>query len=192
MIAHVSSIVSSMKTRRLGSSRNRIFFPKVRRRATSGRSCSLAKSVFFEAGPRAAQKTPHSVTGHGDAALAQFGKKRMQGQIRLFGKAAEKKAPLAFQEIRPLAAHRLRRRTACRAGLATISQRSPRSRQRQRPPTDKFRHAQPERQRVHANRGNKVAPSMLASCSSMESESDDSRFGNPQRFNQNQKDSRAG
>jgi hypothetical protein len=33
------------------------------------------------------------------------------------------------------------------------------------------------------------SPSMLASCSSMESESDDSRFGNPQRFIQNQKDS---
>src|SRR6202045_2298029 len=108
--------VSSMKTRRLGSRRNWIFFHKVRRRATSGRSCSPAKSVFFEADPLAAQKTPQSVAGHGDAALAQFGKKRMQRQIRLFGKTAEKKVPLTFQKIRPLAAHHLRRRTACCAG----------------------------------------------------------------------------
>src|ERR1700730_6204250 len=124
--------VSSMKTRRLGSRRNWIFFHKVRRRATSGRSCSPAKSVFFEADPLAAQKTPQRVAGHGDAALAQFGKKRMQRQIRLFGKTAEKKAPLAFQKIRPLAAHSPPHCLSC-GPVAPISQRPPRSPQRQRP-----------------------------------------------------------
>src|SRR3982074_74428 len=182
--------VSSMKTRRLGSSRNWIFFHKVRRRATSGRSCSLAKTVFFEADPLAAQKTPQSVTGHGDAALAQFGKKRMQGQIRLFGKAAEKKAPLAFQEIGPLAPHRFRRRTACRAGPLRPfhNARHAHVKDSGHRPTSFATRNHSDNAFTHIERIKSRHP-CWPPASSTEFESDYSRFGNPQRFNHNQKDS---
>jgi hypothetical protein len=88
------------------------FLPQGAASRDIGVALLAGEELFFEAGPLAAQKTPQSVAGHGDAALAHFGNKRMQRQIRLFGKTAEKKAPLAFQKTRPFAAHRLRRHTA--------------------------------------------------------------------------------
>src|SRR5437763_1037070 len=50
--------VSSMKTRREGSSRPWYFFHCARRLATSGRSCSLACRLFFEADPFVLEKMP--------------------------------------------------------------------------------------------------------------------------------------
>jgi hypothetical protein len=144
---------------------------------------------FFEADPLAAQKTPQRVAGHGDAARAQFGKKRMQGQIGLFGKAAEKKAPLAFQEIRPLAAHRLRRRTACRAGALRPfhNARHAHVKDSGHQPTSSAAHNHSHNAFTQIERMRSRHP-CWPPASSTEFESDYSRFGNPQRFNQNQKD----
>src|SRR5712692_8519648 len=50
--------VSSMKTRRTGSIRLWRAVHCARRRATSGRSCSLASTVFFEAQPLGVDEVP--------------------------------------------------------------------------------------------------------------------------------------
>ena len=48
--------VSSMKTRRAGSSRPWYFFHCARRRSTSGRSCSVACRLFFKLMPSYSNK----------------------------------------------------------------------------------------------------------------------------------------
>src|SRR5262245_63771639 len=53
--------VSSMKTRRVGSIRPWYFFHCARRRATSGRSCSLACRLFFEADALVLEEVPDRV-----------------------------------------------------------------------------------------------------------------------------------
>jgi hypothetical protein len=175
--------VSPMKTRRLGSSRQLGFLPQGAAPRDVRADLLAGEKRFFEADPLAARKPPQSVAGHGDAALAQFGKNRMQRQIRFFGKAAEKKAPLAVQEIRPLAAHRLRRRTAPHAG-------APR-------PFHNARHAHRKGSghrpasfatRNHGHNAFTQIARMSSRhpcwppASSTEFESDYSRFKNPQRF----------
>jgi len=71
--------VSSMKTRRLGSSLGWSLRHRARWRATSGRSCSAANKVFFEADIFLAQEAPQRIAGNDDAAFAQLRKQRMQG-----------------------------------------------------------------------------------------------------------------
>src|SRR5262249_62390333 len=64
--------VSSMKTRRVGSIRPWYFFHCARRRATSGRSCSLACRLFFEADAFVLEEVPDRVVADLDAAAGQL------------------------------------------------------------------------------------------------------------------------
>src|SRR5215212_1421444 len=58
--------VSSRKTKRAGSSRLWYFFHCTRRRATSGRSCSLACRLFFETDACMLEEVPDSEVAHLD------------------------------------------------------------------------------------------------------------------------------
>lgn len=115
----------------------------------------------------------------------------MQGQIGLFGKAAEKKAPLAFQEIRPLAAHRPRPRAARRAGALRPFHNARHTHVKEsghRPTSFAARnHGHNAFTQIERIRSRHPC---WPPASSTEFESDHRRFGNPQRFSQNQKDSR--
>ncbi len=62
-----------MKTRRLGSSRPWCCFHRVRRRAMSARSCSLACRLFFERDPGTPEEPPHRPVTRRRAALGQLG-----------------------------------------------------------------------------------------------------------------------
>src|SRR2546421_11527838 len=75
--------VSSMKTRREGSSRPWYFFHCARRLATSGRSCSLACRLFFEADAFVLEEVPDRKVADFDAPLCQLGYQRPQGDIWL-------------------------------------------------------------------------------------------------------------
>ena len=81
--------VSSMKTRRAGSIFDWCLLHQTRWRAISGRSCSVANTVFFQADALALEKPPERVTGHHDAAFAKLRQQRVQGQIRLFGQPCQ-------------------------------------------------------------------------------------------------------
>src|SRR5215472_6507985 len=89
--------VSSMNTKRLGSSRPWYFFHWARRRAISARSCSLACKVFFKTDPFALEEAPHGAVARRCAALSQFGYHCAQGQIRLLGDPRQQPLPLASQ-----------------------------------------------------------------------------------------------
>src|SRR6516164_2932573 len=77
--------VSSMNTRRLGSSRPWYCCHRTRRRAMSARSCSLAYRLFFKTDPFALEEPPHCAVARRRAALSQFAHHGAQGQIRLLG-----------------------------------------------------------------------------------------------------------
>ena len=110
----VEAQVSSMKTRRLGSSRPWYLRHCARRLATAGRSCSVANSFFFERDPRLAHDPPHrAIAGH-DAALAQFGHQPAQRHVRHRLKPLQKPCPLRRKGSRLLASHRLRTGAASR------------------------------------------------------------------------------
>jgi hypothetical protein len=65
--------VSSMKTKRLGSILLWRSALRTRRRATSGRSRSLATTVFFEAEPIGVNEIPHRAIVDLKAALSELG-----------------------------------------------------------------------------------------------------------------------
>src|SRR5262252_1062348 len=90
--------VSSMNTRRLGSSRPWYFFHWARRRAMSARCCSLAYRLFFKTDPFVLKEAPHCAVARRCAALGQFGHHCAQGQIRLLGEPRQQPLPLAFQQ----------------------------------------------------------------------------------------------
>src|SRR5438105_11868754 len=75
--------VSSMNTRRAGSSRPWYFFHCARRLATSGRSCSVARMLFFEADAFVLEEVPDREVADFDAPLRQLGYQRPQGDIWL-------------------------------------------------------------------------------------------------------------
>src|SRR5438045_6583349 len=91
--------VSSMKTRREGSSRPWYFFHCARRLATSGRSCSLACRLFFEADPFVLEKMPNREVTHFDPALGQFRRQRPKRNVGLLGEPPQQPAPIAGQRI---------------------------------------------------------------------------------------------
>src|SRR5436305_961510 len=107
--------VSSMKTRREGSSRPWYFFHCARRLATSGRSCSLACRLFFEADPFVLEEVPDREVTHFDPALGKFGRQRPQRDVRLLGKPRQQPDPLAGQRIGPPPADLVCRRIPGRA-----------------------------------------------------------------------------
>src|SRR5271155_1772467 len=72
--------VSSMNTRRLGSIPLWRFVHWARRRATSGRSRSLATTVFFEAELLGVNEIPHRPIIDLEAVLSQFSHQDAQGE----------------------------------------------------------------------------------------------------------------
>src|SRR5580700_7665886 len=96
--------VSSMNTRREGSSRPWYFRHCARRRATSGRSCSLACRLFFEGNALVHEEVPNREVAHLDAACRKLRPDRPQRQVGLLGQAGQKPFPLRSQRIGPPAA----------------------------------------------------------------------------------------
>src|SRR6478735_8069500 len=80
--------VSSMNTRRLGSIPLWRFVHWARRRATSGRSRSLATTVFFEAELLGVNKIPHRPIIDLKAARGELGHQPAQGEGHVPGRAA--------------------------------------------------------------------------------------------------------
>ncbi len=106
--------VSSMKTRRTGSSLPWCVFQRARLRATSGRSCSVANRVFFEADARIVHDAPHRAVARHHPAIAQLHHHGPQRQIRNRCKSRQQPISLRRQRPRLPPTHRLRRRAACR------------------------------------------------------------------------------
>src|SRR5277367_5483574 len=106
--------VSSMKTRREGSSRPWYFLHCARRLATSGRSCSLACRLFFEADPLVLEEVPDRVVADLDPALRQLPKQPPQGHVRLLAQPPQQPVAFPRQRIGSVATHRLRRHAAGR------------------------------------------------------------------------------
>src|SRR3954471_10927329 len=109
----VAAHVSSMKTRRLGSSAGWRRMNTRRAWATSGRSCSAACRGFFERQPVGTEKPVHRAQPDGDPAR---GRKRtadlLQGQVGLLGNQLQHLRTVLAQPGAPIAAHRARARLA--------------------------------------------------------------------------------
>lgn len=73
--------VSSMKTSRRGSRRPWYFFHCARRRAISGRRCSLGRTVFFKAQSLGMDEVPDRSVVDLRAALGKLGLKAAQGNM---------------------------------------------------------------------------------------------------------------
>src|SRR5438477_11470100 len=91
--------VSSMKTRREGSSRPWYFFHGARRLATSGRSCSLACRLFFEADPFVLEEVPDREVAHLDPAFGKLRCQRPQRDIWFLGEPRQQPGSLTRQRI---------------------------------------------------------------------------------------------
>src|SRR5579875_2686459 len=107
--------VSSMKTRREGSSRPWYFFHCARRRATSGRSCSLACRLFFEADALVLEEVPDREVAHLNPTRGELSAERPQGNIRLLCDTGQKPGALPRRRKRPPASHLVGRRAPGRA-----------------------------------------------------------------------------
>src|SRR3954453_5461895 len=75
--------VSSMKTRRAGSTRSWYLIHCARRRATSGRSRSPATTLFFEAQFLVVDKSPDRAVVDLQTALGKFTHQPEQGEVLL-------------------------------------------------------------------------------------------------------------
>ena len=98
--------VSSIKTSREGSSIGWAARQAARAAATSGRSCSLACTIFFEADPLGGKETPHRPVADMDAASGKRRPDLLQGQIGR--RRDQRQQPLAFlsQTRAAIASHR--------------------------------------------------------------------------------------
>src|ERR1700734_1147425 len=103
--------VSSMNTSRLGSIVARAFH-RSRRLATSGRSCSEARRLFFERHAFMVKKMPERIIADHQAAIGQLLEQSPQREIRLLGDPRQNPIPLARHKVRPVATHFQRSRTA--------------------------------------------------------------------------------
>src|SRR5216684_8212190 len=101
--------VSSMKTRRTGSIRLWRAVHCARRRATAGRSCSLASTVFFEAQLLGLNEIPHRPIIDLEAALGELGHQPAQGEILLSHPFHQPDLMLAPDRLRLVPAHLPRR-----------------------------------------------------------------------------------
>jgi hypothetical protein len=104
--------VSSMKIRRVAQTLPCRSCHCSRRRATSGRSCSLARRLFFKAEPGVIQEVPDPVVAHIHTTCIQFRQQFAAGDVRLLRHPLTDPGFLAGQGKRLLATHRLRCRTA--------------------------------------------------------------------------------
>src|ERR1700678_3036739 len=157
--------VSSMNTRRLGSIRLWRFVHWARRRATSGRSRSLATTVFFEAELLGVNKIPHRPIIDLKPALSQFGHQPAQGEGPVPDAPRQKSRVLAGDRLGLMPAH-LARRDAPRLPKPPHPINHRARRDPEAPPT----HAatalpsKPQPPRAREDPSNKACPSILASC----------------------------
>src|SRR6185295_13427783 len=107
--------VSSMKTRREGSTRSWYLIHCARRRATSGRSRSPATMLFFEAQLLVVDKGPDRTVVDLQTALSEFARQPEQGEVLLLDPRQKPRAVLA-RDCAGLVAADLARSNA--AGLA--------------------------------------------------------------------------
>ncbi len=82
-----------------------------RARATSGRCCSAARRLFFEADAVSLQKTPERTAAAGYSLLAQGHEELFERPVRPFGDQRENRVRMVLQR-RPAPAARLRRASA--------------------------------------------------------------------------------
>jgi hypothetical protein len=111
-VMFVLAEVSSRKTSRSGANLPWYFFQNRRLWATSGRSCSAADSVFFEAEPSVVDHLPDRDLAGDNAAFAQFNRQGAHRQLLLLLKPAKNPSLMRRQRARLLAALRLGRRAA--------------------------------------------------------------------------------
>src|SRR5258707_7852928 len=109
--------VSSMKINRPAGILFWCRFHCRRRRATSARSCSLARRLFFEAETNVVNEMPDTVIADLNAALVQLRQQFASGDIRLLFNSRPYPCLLGGQREGLFATHRQCRRTA-RLGLA--------------------------------------------------------------------------
>ncbi len=89
--------VSSMNTSRAGSNIPCSRIQRRRARATSGRSCSAARRLFFEADAMAGEQPPDCTAAAGDPSLAHRNDDLIQRQIRLLGNQRQQKVRVLLQ-----------------------------------------------------------------------------------------------
>src|SRR6266404_6545195 len=104
--------VSSMKTRRAGSTRSWYLIHCARRRATSGRSRSPATTLFFEAQPLVVDKGPDRAVVNLQTALGEFAHQPEQGEVLLLDPRQQPYAVLARYRAGFVAADLTRRHAA--------------------------------------------------------------------------------
>jgi hypothetical protein len=88
-----------MKTKRLGSILLRRSAHCARRRATSGRSRSLATTVFFEAEPLGVNEIPHRAVVDVKAALGELGDQSAQSERAFPDAPRQKQSVLASNRL---------------------------------------------------------------------------------------------
>src|SRR5690348_12465368 len=99
--------VSSMKTSRAGSRAGCSACHAARAAATSGRSCSLACTIFFEADALGGKEPPHRSVADMLAAGGELGADLLECQVGSRGDPLKQPSPLRFQSGAAIATHRL-------------------------------------------------------------------------------------
>src|SRR5712692_627060 len=169
-----------MKTSFAGSSNGWSFRHAARAAATSGRSCSAACTVFFEADTFPGVEPPHRSVADADAALLQLVADLLQRQVRSHFDPLQKPGPLALQARTVIAAHGLRRHAAgVLPAPNPVDHRADPDPRTPMPPRVATARLQPRRPPASANLPNKAVPCLLASNPSQKLESRSSLKGNP-------------
>src|SRR6266403_343528 len=96
--------VSSMNTNLAGSSRPCLRIQRCRARATSARSCSVARRLFFDGDIMSLEKSPDRGATAWNSLLAHRRNDLAQGQIRLFGYQSQQPFHVLLQRRRAPAA----------------------------------------------------------------------------------------
>jgi hypothetical protein len=96
--------VSSMNTNLAGSSRPCLRIQRRRARATSARSCSVARRLFFDGDIMSLEKSPDRGATAWNSLLAHRRNDLVQGQIRLFGYQSQQPFHVLLQRRRAPAA----------------------------------------------------------------------------------------
>src|SRR6266513_896823 len=92
--------VSSINTNRAGLSIPCSLIQRRRPRATSGRSCSAARRLFFDSYIMSLEKSPDGGAAARDSALVHRGDHLVQGQIRLLGYQSQQPIRVLLQRRR--------------------------------------------------------------------------------------------
>src|SRR6185503_5377904 len=99
--------VSSRKTSRAGSRSGCAAIQAARAAATSGRSCSLACTIFFKADAFGGKEPPYRAIADRLAAAGQLGADLLQRQVGNRGDPLQQPIPICLQARAVIAAHRL-------------------------------------------------------------------------------------